>query len=244
MGGTHEDDQVSLSFPGLRREGCRARSRWPGSAAAPGAAARDDRRCPRSGRWVPGASWLPRRCVMTSLRSILVWCTLLLDGLSPAVLPAQSPMSYSSVTEGRLLNPEPHNWLMYRGNYSGWGYGPLDQITPQNVTKLTPVWTFSTGVNEGHQSPPIVNNGVMFVSTPQAQVLALNAKTGDILWRYKRELPEDLLQLHPTNRGVGLRGNKGYVATVHAPPVAPDAPTREVGWDPVHDGREKGSYMH
>jgi outer membrane protein assembly factor BamB len=57
--------------------------------------------------------------------------------------------------------------------------------------KLTPVWTLSTGVNEGHQAPPIVNNGVMFVATPQAQVLALNARTGDVLWRYKRELPED-----------------------------------------------------
>mgnify|MGYP003693757933 CR=1 FL=1 len=34
---------------------------------------------------------------------------------------------------------------------------------------LAPVWTFSTGVNEGHQAPPIVNNGVMFITTPQAQ---------------------------------------------------------------------------
>jgi len=82
---------------------------------------------------------------MTSLRSILVTCTLVtLVALSPALLPAQGPPSYSAVTEGRLLNPEPHNWLMYRGNYAGWGYSPLDQITPQNVTKLTPVWTLST----------------------------------------------------------------------------------------------------
>jgi len=66
-------------------------------------------------------------------------------------------VSYTAVTEQRLLNPEPHNWLMYRGNFSGWGYSPLDKITPANVKKLVPVWTFSTGVNEGHQSPPIVN---------------------------------------------------------------------------------------
>src|SRR2546422_11102186 len=113
MGAAHEDDQVSLSFLGLRREGCRARSRWPGSAAAPGAAARDDRRCPRSGRGVPGASWLPMGCVVTSLRSILVWGTLLLVGLSPAGLPAQSPMSYTPVPEGRRLNPQTHHWLLH-----------------------------------------------------------------------------------------------------------------------------------
>ena len=85
--------------------------------------------------------------------------------------------------------------------------------------------SFSTGVNEGHQSPPMVNNGVMFVTTPQQQVIALNAKTGDVLWRYKKELPEELLQLHPTNRGVGLYEDKVYIGTVDAHVVALDAKT-------------------
>ena len=105
---------------------------------------------------------------MTSFRSILVSCLIVALALSPAALTAQSSMSYSAVTDARLQNPEPHNWLMYRGNYSGWGYSPLEQVTPRNVKKLVPVWSFSTGVNEGHQAPPIVNNGVMFVVTPQA----------------------------------------------------------------------------
>src|SRR5882672_9895955 len=110
---------------------------------------------------------------------------------------AQGVTSYQSVTTERLLHPEPSNWLMYRGTYNGWGYSPLEQITTKNVGRLTPVWTFSTGVEEGHQSPPIVNNGVMFITTPKNQVLALDAKKGDLLWRYRRDLPEDLFQLHP-----------------------------------------------
>ena len=61
---------------------------------------------------------------------------------------------------------------------------------------------------EGHEAPPIINNGVMFVATPMGQVIALNAKTGDEYWRYKRQLPDDLFQLHPTNRGVGLWQDK------------------------------------
>ncbi len=40
------------------------------------------------------------------------------------------------------------------------------------------VWSFATGQVEGHQAPPIVNNGVMFVATPGNQVLAIEAKTG------------------------------------------------------------------
>src|SRR4249919_4267428 len=133
---------------------------------------------------------------------------------------ADAQVNYSPVTDARLQDPERENWLMYRGNYEGWGYSPLDKINTGNVAKLTPVWTFGTGVGEGHQSPPMVNNGVMFVSTPQNQVIALDARTGDVLWQYKKALPEDLLQLHPTNRGVALYEDKVYLATVDAHLVA------------------------
>ena len=111
---------------------------------------------------------------------------------------------YKPVTDERLANPEPENWLQYRGNNQGWGYSPLKQINTENVKRLVPAWSVSTGVTDGHQAPPIVNNGIMFVTTPQAQLLAIDAKTGNILWKYQRELPPELFQLHPTNRGVGL----------------------------------------
>ena len=51
-------------------------------------------------------------------------------------------------------------------------FSPLDQIHRGNVSKLIPVWTFSTGVADGHEAPPIVNDGVLYVTTPQNQVLA------------------------------------------------------------------------
>ena len=97
---------------------------------------------------------------------------------------------YTPVTDARLQNPEPQNWLMTRGNYQGWSYSPLDQINTKNVKNLVPVWSVSTGVDSGHEAPPIVNNGMMFVATPYSQVMALDAATGELLWRYKRKLPE------------------------------------------------------
>ena len=177
---------------------------------------------------------------MMSVRTVAILSFALLVAFEPAMLTAQSPVSYSAVTEQRLLNPEPHNWLMYRGTFNGWGYSPLEQITPANVKKLVPVWSFSTGVTEGHQSPPIVNNGVMFVTTPQQQVFAINAKTGDLIWRYKKELPEDLLQLHPTNRGVALWGDRVYLATVDAHVIALDAKTGTVVWDTTPGRARRG----
>src|SRR5690242_1368088 len=86
----------------------------------------------------------------------------------PAVL-----QNYKPVTADRLKKPEDGDWLTVRRTYDGWGYSPLDQITPANVARLQPLWVFSTGQTNGHEAPPMVNNGVMFVSTPGGQVLAI-----------------------------------------------------------------------
>jgi len=42
-------------------------------------------------------------------------------------------------TDARLQNPEPENWLTWRGNYEGWGHSPLNQINAGNVGNLVPV---------------------------------------------------------------------------------------------------------
>src|SRR6476659_1527181 len=77
--------------------------------------------------------------------------------------------NYQPVTAQRLLKPEDGNWLMIRRTYDGWGYSPLDQITPANVARLQPAWVVSTGVTNGHEAAPIVNNGVMLGAKPGNQ---------------------------------------------------------------------------
>ncbi len=163
--------------------------------------------------------------------------------LMPMMANAGPIENYSPVTPERLKNPEPGNWMLYRRTYDGQGYSPLDQINASNVKNLVPVWTFSTGVIEGHEAPPIINNGVMFVATPMGQVIALNAKTGEEYWRYKRQLPDDLFQLHPTSRGVGLWQDKLYLATTDDHVVALDAKTGKVVWDTKVQDYKKGQYM-
>jgi len=139
----------------------------------------------------------------------------------PSATPIPGPMpevlqNYTPVTAERLKNPEDGNWFHFRRTYDGWGFSPLKEITPDNVARLQPVWSMATGQVEGHQAPPIVNNGVMFVATPGNQMLAIEATTGNILWRYKRTLPEDVVHLHPTNRGVALYTTRSTLR----PPIA------------------------
>ena len=160
-----------------------------------------------------------------------------------AAAPAAEPAAYTPVTAQRLENPEANNWLMYRRTYDSQGYSPLEQINAGNVDKLVPLWTISTGMEEAHQAPPLVNDGMMFISTPRNQVLAIDARTGNIRWRYRRELPEDLFQLHPTNRGVALYGDRVYIATVDAFLVALDAKTGELLWEQQVEDYLNGYYM-
>jgi alcohol dehydrogenase (cytochrome c) len=151
--------------------------------------------------------------------------------------------SYKPVTAERLKQPDDGDWLMYRRTYDGWGYSPLAQIKPDNAARLKPVWTLQTGQVEGHQAPPIVNNGVMFVATPGNQVLAIDAKKGDLLWRFKRPIPEDINLLHPTSRGVGLLGDKVYFAAAEAVLVALDAKTGNEVWEQTVEDYTHGYYM-
>jgi alcohol dehydrogenase (cytochrome c) len=161
----------------------------------------------------------------------------------------QAPMprvlqNYQSVTWDRLKNPEAGNWLMIRRTYDGWGYSPLDQITTQNVNRLRPIWSFSTGEARVHESAPIVNNGVMFISTPNNQVIAIDAKSGNVLWRwrYRRPRPEGASVPHDTNRGVALYGDRVYYAAGEAVLVAIDAKTGREVWSTVVGDNKSGYY--
>src|SRR5215831_11778308 len=121
---------------------------------------------------------------MPPLNSTRLLVCLCLPSLGVTLAVAQAPMpavlrNYQPVTAERLRKPEDGNWLMIRRTYNGWGYSPLDQITPANVTRLRPVWVFSTGETRPHEAAPLVNNGVMFVSSPNNQVIAIDAKTGN-----------------------------------------------------------------
>jgi alcohol dehydrogenase (cytochrome c) len=159
-------------------------------------------------------------------------------GPTPAVL-----RNYQPVTAERLKTPEDGNWLMIRRTYDGWGYSPLTQITPGNVAKLKPIWSFATGENRVHEAAPIVNGGVMFVSTPNNQVIAIDAKTGTVLWRYRRPRPNGASVPHDTSRGVALYADKVYFAAGEAVLVALDAKTGKEVWTTAVGDNKAGYYI-
>ncbi len=167
-----------------------------------------------------------------------------LGSLSAAV--GSAPPVAKDVTYERILNAreqEPHNWLTYYGAYDGQRYSPLDQINTENVNRLRPAWVFqfgSQGLHAGQstyafEAAPIVVDGVMYVSGWDGWVWALDAKTGQELWRYKHAIPFDTpLCCGNVNRGVAVAKGKVFVVTLNAHVIALDAETGERVWDQTY----------
>ncbi len=173
-------------------------------------------------------------------------CMQLFGALSAVLLQAQQPqpasVAYATVTDARLEHPDAGDWLMYRRTYDGWGFSPLKGITSSNIQKLSLAWSMSTDLVGAHETAVIVNHGRMFITTPQNNIIALDAKTGTQLWRYTRKYPDGLFQLHPTNRGVALYGDYVYMATTDCALVALDAASGKEVWTVPIDDYRTGCY--
>jgi len=134
------------------------------------------------------------------------------------------------------------NWLHYGKDYQMTRYSQLSQINRDNVKSLTPAWNLSFGILEGQDSQAVAVNGTLYVTTSFNRVIAVNGATGDIIWKYERELPGDVfpkLCCDVVNRGVAVYKNKVYLATLDAHIVALDNQTGEVVWD-----KKAGDYTY
>ncbi len=143
------------------------------------------------------------------------------------------------VTDDMLLNADKdtQNWLHYGKDYESTRYSAAKQINKDNVKDLKPVWNLSFGVLEGQDSQAVVVNGMIYVTTSFNRVIAVDAASGKIAWKYERELPGDVfpkLCCDVVNRGVAVYKNKVYLATLDAHVVALDNATGQVVWDKKH----------
>ena len=150
--------------------------------------------------------------------------------LGSAAIRAQTTADFVPVSDGMLQNPDPADWLNWRRTLDGWGYSPLDQIDTENADQLRLVWSWAMSSEGRPETNPLVYDGVMYIPSPPGIVEALNAVTGDLLWRYRHEHEIDLGGI-VTTRNLAIYGDKVYVTTFDAHVVALDARTGRVVWD-------------
>ena len=162
-------------------------------------------------------------------------------------LPPLPPPKLPLVTSQDLLDgfKNPGRWLTFSGDYSGRRHSPLKQITPENVKRLVPLWTFQAEgmvINRGYETTPLVLDGVMYITGNNNYAWAVDMRSGRQIWRYRRVLPPGLTYggANPSNRGFAALGNRLFMGTVDAHLVALDRDTGEALWDVALDDYKVG----
>ena len=161
----------------------------------------------------------------------LVWV------LAPSTSPVhvQSTAEFVPVTDAMLQDPAPGDWLMWRRTLDGWGYSPLDQITRDNVGQLRLVWT--RGMAPGsQQGTPLAYDGVMYLPNPRDIIQAIDARSGDLIWEHRRDVPEGieaflLGTVSHVNRNIAIYDNLIIDTSIDDHVFALDVATGEQVWE-------------
>jgi alcohol dehydrogenase (cytochrome c) len=154
--------------------------------------------------------------------------------LAIALIAGLSCTAHAQVSAARLLDTakEPQNWLTYNGSYASTHHSTLNQLRPDNVARLDLKWVWQANSLEKLEATPLVVDGVMYLSDPPNDVVALDVKTGRAFWRYRHELPSGVTPCcGRVNRGLAILGNTLYMGTVDARLVALDAASGRKRWD-------------
>ncbi len=171
-----------------------------------------------------------RRCLL-----LIVATTMLPLTLGSGSVRAQSSDDFVPVTDAMLHDPAPADWLMWRRTLNSWGYSPLDQIDRDNVADIQMVWT--RALRQGmQQGTPLVYNGVMYMPNPRDVIQAIDAVTGDLIWEYRRDRPDDLADymigsLIDTNRNLAIYGHLIIDTSADEYVFALDATSGELVWE-------------
>ncbi|MCY4028816.1 MAG: PQQ-binding-like beta-propeller repeat protein [Acidobacteria bacterium] len=155
---------------------------------------------------------------------------------APPPLQAQAPREFVPVTDAMLQAPSDDDWLMWRRTLDGWGYSPLDQIDRSNVGDLRLVWSRALSAGGRQQGTPLVYDGVLYMPNPSDVIQAIDAVTGDLIWEYRRSLPDDACErilpgVCTTNRNLAIYENLIIDTSVDEFIFALDARTGELVWE-------------
>lgn len=179
------------------------------------------------------------------------WRHLVLVGLAAASVgcqrqasaPPASPVKAAQTVDSARIaaaDGEPGNWLSTGRGYNEQRYSPLEKINAGNVAKLGLAWTYKVDVDRGAEATPVVADGVMYTTGAYSIVFAMNAKTGELLWKYDPEVKRSKSGnacCDVVNRGVAIGRGKVFVAAFDGRLVAINAKDGSKTWESdVSDG--------
>ena len=160
------------------------------------------------------------------------------------LLLAAMPVRAADPEIDRLVqSPVGKDWVTNGGNLTNQRYSILKQIDTTNVKQLKGAWMTrlkgsGLGGKYSFEATPLVNDGIMYISTGNDDVFALNAKTGEILWEHWSQIGQTISTICCgwLNRGLAMGEGMLFIAQLDANMVALDIKTgKEVWRTPVED---------
>jgi alcohol dehydrogenase (cytochrome c) len=164
----------------------------------------------------------------TTYQSVMAGRKKLLTGMTP-------------VTDAMLQHPADGDWLVWRRTYQNLAFSPLKKIGTANVHDLGVAWSLALPLS-GNEITPLVHDGILFVESG-ANIQALSAATGELLWQYTRPLPDGLHNGREARmKNLAIYGDWLYAPTPDGHAIALEARTGKLVWDHEVISRDQG--MH
>ncbi|HET9148111.1 MAG TPA: PQQ-binding-like beta-propeller repeat protein [Acetobacteraceae bacterium] len=167
-----------------------------------------------------GTSSLACRAAGAALGLCLLTGTAMAAGGSSGNAP--NPQDYANAASSNK------NWILPAKDYSGNRYVTADQITPQNVKQMKPVWKFPISDDAPMEATPIIWHHTIYITSAHDHVYAIDAKTGKQKWTFS-DNPHVIA--FAANRGVALMDGNVYVATLDGHLIALNAQTGKKVFD-------------
>ncbi|MAE94144.1 MAG: PQQ-dependent dehydrogenase, methanol/ethanol family [Deltaproteobacteria bacterium] len=156
-------------------------------------------------------------------------------GVSAHATPGGAPAPRGWIDEERVAAAgDGSEWLVHGRTWSEQRYSPLAQVHRRNVTGLGLAWSLPTRTKRGNEATPIVVDGVLYATTAWSRVMAVDAATGELLWRYDPKVPGWKARdacCDVVNRGVAVWKGRVYLGTIDGRLIALDAVTGRPEWE-------------
>jgi lanthanide-dependent methanol dehydrogenase len=156
--------------------------------------------------------------------------------LMPAEMVAAQQGDWTPQPPAAAAPKEDGQWAMPSKNYASTRYSELSEINAGNVARLQTAFTFSTGVNRGHEAPPLIVGATMYVLTPYPNILYaldLTQPGAPMKWRYEPKpvaAAQGVACCDVVNRGPVFANGRIYFNTLDGNAVAVEAETGKEVW--------------
>jgi len=156
---------------------------------------------------------------------------------APAPEPAQREEPIAADVDTRRLHAaeqDPGSWLSHGRTLAERRFSPLDQIDDANVSLLQRRFTIELGTDRGLEATPLMIDGVLYFTLSWSVVMAVDATTGETLWKYDPEVPRSYGRracCDVVNRGVAAYDGRIYFGSLDGRLIALDAATGEKRWE-------------